>query len=47
MTVGGIIEADRRYRDFEAYSRRLRKFKRDQEAWKRFEADFEEDSGRK
>lgn len=46
MTVGSMIEADRRIRDFESRARRMRRFKRDQEVWKRYEKDFEDDQGR-
>ena len=41
MTIGSMIEADRRLRDYEVRARRMRKFKRDQAAWKAYEEDFE------
>lgn len=41
MTVGSMIEADKRMRDYEATSRRVRKLKRDQETWKAYEAEYE------
>ena len=43
MTVGGTIEADRRFRDAEKNARRLRRLRQDQEAWRRFEADYEDE----
>ncbi|KAI9672262.1 MAG: hypothetical protein M1831_002076 [Alyxoria varia] len=43
MTVGGTIEADRRFREAEKKARRLRRLRQDQEAWRRFEADYEDE----
>lgn len=40
MTVGSILEADRRIRDYEKHARRWRKLKRDQEVWKRYEEGY-------
>lgn len=42
MTVGSCIEGERRLREFEDRARRIRKIKRDQEAWRRFEEDYED-----
>lgn len=41
MTVGSMIEADKRMRGYEATARRVRKLKRDQETWKAYEAEYE------
>ncbi|KAI9841039.1 MAG: hypothetical protein M1838_003789 [Thelocarpon superellum] len=40
MTLGGMIEADRRLRTFEAGIRREKRLKRDERAWKTFEEEF-------
>jgi hypothetical protein len=42
MTIGSMIEADRRLRAFEVSMRRRKRIERDAEAWRRFENDFEE-----
>ena len=46
MTVGSIIEADRRMRDFETHARRMRKVRRDQEVWRQYEEEFEKEEDR-
>lgn len=43
MTVGSVIEADQRFRAYEKHTRRMRRVKRDQEAWKRYQDDYQED----
>lgn len=42
MTVGSMMEADRRLRGFEQRVRYQRRLARDTEVWRRFEEDFEE-----
>lgn len=42
MTVGSILEADRRLRDHGAMQRRVKKSARDAEVWRRYEEDFEQ-----
>lgn len=41
MTVGGMVEAERRVHHFENRQRRLRKLKQDEEAWRVYEEDFQ------
>ena len=43
MTLGGMVEADRRLRTYELWMRRERKMIRDREAWTRYEQGFEEE----
>lgn len=43
MTLGGIIEADRRLIAHEKMMRRHHRRKRDAEIWRRYEEDFEMD----
>jgi len=45
MTVGSIIEADRRIREYEVGQRRWRKLRRDQEVWKRYEEGYVAENG--
>lgn len=40
MTVGSVLEADRRLRAYEVQARRMRKIKRDAEVWRRYEEDY-------
>ena len=37
MTLGGMIEADRRIREYEFMMRRAKKLKADEEVWKKWE----------
>ena len=41
-----MIEADKRMRNYEVQTRRMRKLRRDQEAWRRYEEDFERNQRR-
>jgi hypothetical protein len=41
--MGGMVEADRRLRLYEALVRRQRRIARDREAWQRYEEGFEEE----
>ena len=41
MTLGSMIEADRRLRSHEAEVRAQRKIARDAEVWRRYEQDYE------
>lgn len=43
MTAGAVIEADRRTREFEMRNRRLRKLRRDQEVWSKYEQGYAEE----
>jgi len=40
MTVGGILEAESRFREHQKYARRWRKLRSDQEVWKRYEEEY-------
>lgn len=40
MTIGSMIEADRRLRDYETRARRMRKLRRDQAVWRAYEDDY-------
>lgn len=40
MTIGSVIEADQRLRDFEKHARRLRKLKKDQQSWRVYEEEY-------
>ena len=40
MTLGAMIEADRRIREYEFMMRRMKKIKADEEVWKRWEEDI-------
>lgn len=46
MTLGGMIEADRRIREYEFMMRRAKKLKTDEEVWKKWEGlvDNEQDA---
>ncbi|KAI9811002.1 MAG: hypothetical protein M1827_005734 [Pycnora praestabilis] len=46
MTVGSMIEADRRLRDYEVIVRRNKRLARDQAVWDRYEMLVVEDEGR-
>lgn len=37
MTLGGMVEADRRVREYEGVVRRRKRVERDQEVWRRWE----------
>lgn len=37
MTLGGMIEADRRLREYEGVVRRRKRVERDQEVWRKWE----------
>lgn len=37
MTLGGMIEADRRLREYEGWVRKRKRVERDQEVWRRWE----------
>jgi hypothetical protein len=41
MTLGGMVEADRRLRAHEAFMRHNNRLKRDAAVWRAYEADFE------
>jgi hypothetical protein len=41
MTVGGMVEADKRLRAHEAFMRHNNRLKRDAAVWRAYEADFE------
>jgi hypothetical protein len=41
MTLGGMVEADRRLRSHEALVRHHNKMKRDAAVWRAYEAEFE------
>ncbi|TID16070.1 hypothetical protein E6O75_ATG09128 [Venturia nashicola] len=41
MTLGGMVEADRRLRYHEAFMRHNNRLKRDAAVWRAYEADFE------
>ena len=45
MTIGSMIEADRRLRVYEATVRRNKKLARDAAVWERYEALYEENVG--
>ena len=47
MTAGGVIEGDRRLRDYELRSRYARRIRNNQEAWKIYEADYANEMERK
>jgi len=40
MTVGGILEAESRFREHQKYARRWRKLRNDQAVWKQYEEEF-------
>lgn len=40
MTIGGCVEAERRMREHEQRTRRMRKIRRDAEVWRRYEQDY-------
>lgn len=42
MTLGSMIEADRRLRAYEQLVRHQKRIARDTEVWRRFEEDYEE-----
>lgn len=46
MTIGSVIEGERRLREFQTRARRMRKLQKDQEVWRRFEQEFEEEQGK-
>lgn len=41
MTLGGMVEADRRLRAHEVFMRHNNRLKRDAAVWRAYEADFE------
>jgi hypothetical protein len=41
MTLGSMMEADRRLREYESRVRLERKFKKDQAVWKKWESEVE------
>lgn len=43
MTLGGMVEADRRLRTYELRMMRERRIARDREAWQSYEDGFEEE----
>ena len=43
MTLGGMIEADRRIREYEFMMRRVKKQKADEDVWKKWEGLVEEE----
>ncbi|MCJ1292981.1 hypothetical protein MMC34_004534 [Xylographa carneopallida] len=43
MTLGGMVEADRRLREYEALVRRRRRVERDEAVWRRYETLLEEE----
>lgn len=45
MTIGSIIEADRRLRDYEKHARRMRRLRKDQLTWKAYEEDYSRGAG--
>ena len=40
MTVGAMVEADKRYRDAEKRAKAWRKFNRDQAVWRKYQEEF-------
>ncbi|MCJ1393805.1 hypothetical protein MMC18_006681 [Xylographa bjoerkii] len=44
MTLGGMVEADRRLREYERVVRRRKKSERDEAVWRRYEALLEEEA---
>jgi hypothetical protein len=40
MTIGSMIEADKRLREHEVVVRRQKVMRRDAEVWRRYEADY-------
>ena len=43
MTLGGMIEADRRIREYEFMMRRMKKQRADEDVWKKWEGLVEEE----